>query len=122
MIDDVKRLESERYAAMLRGDVEVLSTMLHDELVYTHSLGDRDSKSSYLDKVGSGFLKYRAVSHETEHVIEISGGVILAGSMRANVEIEGQTRELDNSTLAVWVNSSGRWQFAAFQPTPVRVK
>ena len=122
MRDEVKRLESERYAAMLRGDVETLSGMLHDDLVYTHSLGDRDSKSSYLDKIASGFLKYREAFHEIEHIIDAAGSFILAGTMRATVEIDGRTRQLDNSSLAVWVNSSGRWQFAAFQPTPVRVK
>ena len=120
MRDLIEELEAERYAAMLRNDAERLAALLHAELVYTHSSGDRDSKQSYLDKVKSGFFKYHEIAHTIDRIVHGNDCAVVAGTMRASVTIGDSMRSINNSCLAVWLRSQGEWQLAAYQPTPLK--
>lgn len=42
-------LEARRTEAMQAGDADALERMFDDELVYTHSFGNRDSKAEFIE-------------------------------------------------------------------------
>ena len=56
--------EEQRRQAMLGGDIAALEALLSDGLVYVHSTGGRDTKTTYLNKLASGSLKYLSLSFE----------------------------------------------------------
>ncbi len=119
MSDEILELETRRYAAMQAGDVAALRDLLADDLVYTHSFGDRDSKTSYLDKVAAGVFRYGEIRRSEEQVLIHGDSATVVGRMGADVHVAGTLRRLDNRFLAIWVKQGGRWQFLAYQPTPM---
>jgi hypothetical protein len=51
---EILALEDKRYAAMCGGDFAALESMLHDELLYTHSSGLTDTKATWLASLTLG--------------------------------------------------------------------
>lgn len=117
-LQEIRALEERRYQAMTDGDVDTLAELCAGDLVYTHSKAERDTKDSYLKKVRESYFVYGEISHPEERIILAGDCAVVVGAMRANVTAQGEPRRLDNSALAVWTKSSGRWQLLAYQPTP----
>ncbi|RWD70304.1 MAG: nuclear transport factor 2 family protein [Mesorhizobium sp.] len=122
--DEVRRviedLEQRRYSAMLASDVATLADLLDDELVYTHSFGERDDKAGYLKKVETRFFVYHEIHHSSDRIIVRESLAVVAGTMRAKATVGAAIREIDNSCMAVWGKSKDRWRLIAYQPTPMR--
>ena len=105
---------------MQAGDATALDAMLDDDLSYTHSFGDRDSKASYLDKLRAGFFQYHELRPVTEQVIRRGDVLVLVGSMWARATVNGQDRVIDNVCTSVWAMRADEWRFLAFSPTPLK--
>jgi ketosteroid isomerase-like protein len=114
----IEDLEDRRYQAMIDSDLAVLRELCSDDLVYTHSNAERDTKASYLEKVESGFYVYEWIEHPVQALLVSGDCAIVVGEMRASVINNGEPRKLDNACLAVWVRTSSGWRFTAYQPTP----
>lgn len=114
----IEELENRRYQAMIDADLATLEELCSDDLVYTHSNGERDTKSSYLDKVESRFFQYHWIEHPIESLATTDDCAVLTGQMRASVLNNGERRQLDNAFLAVWIKGAEGWRFVAYQPTP----
>ncbi len=113
-------LEEARYAAMLRRDAAALAVLLDDDLVYTHSFGEQDSKADYLAKLEAGYFDYLSIRHEIARVIPRDGAGVVIGRMTAEARVGGAPRRIDNAYAAVWGRSdAGDWRLIAFQPTPL---
>ncbi|MER8828725.1 nuclear transport factor 2 family protein [Mesorhizobium sp. M0938] len=123
LADEVRRLieilEQKRYSAMLGSDVAVLEDLLDDDLVYTHSFGERDDKVAYLKKVASRFFVYHEIHHSSERVIVCESCAVVAGTMSAKATVGTAVREINNSCMAVWGKRGKQWRLLAYQPTPL---
>lgn len=109
--------EDRRYRAMEDADLTTLDELCADELSYAHSSGTRDTKSAYLDKVGSGYYVYRRVEHPVERVEVLGDTAIVVGRMTAAIDVQGVPKTIDNLALAVWTRASGAWRLLAYAPT-----
>jgi len=114
----IRRLENERYAAMIAGDAVVLDRLLSDRLVYGHSNAGRDSKDSYLERIRDRTFVYESIDHPEERIIIAGGAVVVLGAMIASVYRSGELHTLRNSACAVWAED-GNWRLVAYQPTPI---
>lgn len=115
----VRRLDEERYGAMIAADLAGLDRLLDPDLVYTHSTGDADTKASYLDSLRSGVWKYRGITRSDESVVVREGAVLVFNRVRIDILIRGTPKLLDNRMLAVWVPSpDGAWRLLAVHSTP----
>lgn len=114
-IAQLKSLEDRRYAAMLAGDADGIADLLHDELIYMHSIGGADSKDSYLRTLRDGSMVYRTI--ERADVMAHAHGDIglVFCHLRADVEVRGVARRLDNRLLAVWSRDDGTWRLLGLQ-------
>jgi ketosteroid isomerase-like protein len=115
--DQIRALEDRRYQAVTDGDVAALDELFAADLVYTHSDAATDTKQSYLDKLASGYFKYGPISHPEISIVVHGDCVLVIGDMRGEAQIGGQTRVLNNKSLAVWVREGERWALIAYQPT-----
>jgi ketosteroid isomerase-like protein len=113
----ISALEVRRYQAMTDGDADALDDLLSADLVYGHSDATRDTKQSYLDRIATGFFDYGPLSHPEAAIVVQGDCAIVAGDMRGEVQVAGQTRVLNSSALAVWVRENEKWVLLAFQPT-----
>lgn len=113
----VNGLELRRYQAMIEADVSTLAQMFADELVYSHSDGGRDTKSSLLDKIASGQIDYIEAENPDQQIAVVGHTAIVTGRMVAHLRVAGATRRLNNRCLSVWAHRDREWSFLAFQPT-----
>lgn len=117
--EEILRLEDERYAAMLAGDVRALERLLDDELLYMHSSGIADSKESYLRGLRDGVWNYQRIAR-TEQSVKVSGDAALVFNRLAiSIKVRGVQKELDNRALAVWVRRDGAWRLLALQSAAI---
>lgn len=99
--------EEQRRQAMLNGDTAALNGLLSDGLVYVHSTGARDSKSTYLAKLASGSLKYLSLSFEDVQVHAAGAGHVVTGRMSAEVSKDGQSKAVRSLFMTVWMPELG---------------
>jgi ketosteroid isomerase-like protein len=118
-IDEVKALEDRRYAAMIAADVAEMEELFADTLRYTHSHSGIDTKRSFIEMLTSGNFAYRSVRRLTEEYLEYDDTVIISTHVNLDITV-GDTERLINSRATVtWARTGGRWQFVAWQSTPM---
>lgn len=115
---EIEALEARRYKAVVDGDYDAFERLCHQRLTYTHSLGDRDTLSSYLDKLRKGYYRYHRIDHPIEDIVLIGNTALVLGQMNADLTVNGTEKTLANSALSVWVKEGKTWKFLAYQPTP----
>jgi hypothetical protein len=117
--DEIKSLEDRRWKAMLDGDVETLTQLWSDRLVYGHSAGARDGKSGMVDKIATRYMTFKSIDWKCEQIIDLGETVLIVGHMIADAHSATiGARKMDNLYLAAWTREDGDWKLAAFQPTP----
>ena len=110
---EVERLEGERRTAMLEKDIAALQRLLHDDLVYVHSSGVRDSKESYIAGVASGVWDYRRVETSDQALKVHGSSVLVFGRLSMSIVSRGVPKEVASSTLAVWIGDGQAWRLVA---------
>jgi hypothetical protein len=93
---EILGLEDKRFGAMIKGDFKALDAMVHEQLFYTHSSGNTDTKPSWLESMKSGRTKYKAVNCSDRKVR------VFAGRAAIEAEIGGQPRSLKLLFLNAW--------------------
>ncbi|OWU83212.1 hypothetical protein ATO6_19770 [Oceanicola sp. 22II-s10i] len=112
--------EKDRCRAMLEGDWELLADCLSERLVFYHASGTLDGRAALLDKLTSGAIRYRRITHQDETVQDLGDVALLHSRLTADITAGPREATVDNQTLSVWVNEGGTWRLAAYQPTALK--
>ena len=116
---DVRAAEAARIEATIANDFEALDRLLGDDLTYTHSNAQVDSKERFIAILRSGRTRYRAIE-PSEVVVRLYGqAAILTGQAAVDVVTNGQPNRILLRFTSAWVQRAGRWQFVAWQSTRV---
>lgn len=116
---EIQALEDERYTAMLARDVATLDRLLDEHLVYTHSSGTVDSKSSYVKGVADKLWHYQKIDRTEGQIIARENHVLVFNRVCMDIIIAGVPKKLDNRVVAVWSRSGAApWRFLALHSTP----
>jgi ketosteroid isomerase-like protein len=116
-IEQIKRCEDERFAAVLAGDVDALAPLLHDDLRYVHSSGVTQDRAAYLAELSKGVWKYREVKRSNEKISIHSDVAIVTNQLDLSVVHLGNEQKVHSSALSIWVLLSNEWQLFAVQST-----
>lgn len=119
MKEHIKTLEDQRYAAMCAGDAAALERLLADSLVYTHSYGGSDSKTSYLEGIRAKKWQYRRIDRPKEEIQVHGDCAVVTGQVRIELLSEGKPKKLNSRFTNVWVKGAKGWQMVAWQSTPL---
>ena len=117
--ETIRLLESRRYRAMCEGDAQTLDQLLAESLVYTHSYGGADSKSSYLDGIRSKKWVYRNIERPIEDIQVHGDCAVVTGQVRIELLSDGKPKTLNSRFTNVWVKGTKGWQMVAWQSTPL---
>jgi len=60
----IEQLERQRFDAQVSKDFPTLEKIFADDLIYTHSNGHQDSKTSYIESIRTGQSRYDKVAIE----------------------------------------------------------
>ena len=114
---EILGLQDRRLALMAAADYGKLASLLHDDLVYTHSHSGVDSKASWLESMTSGRVKYRSASMSERKVRHYGGVALITGTGVMGVEVGGQPKTLKLRFLEAWTQTPQGWKFVAWQST-----
>lgn len=111
--------EDARFAAMLRAHTAWLRDALADDLSYVHHTGRRETKTQYLETVGSGNLRYDGFTPRERHVRLLGARSAVVGLAHARGVSRGRTVTGDIRYLAVYERNGDRWRLVAWQVTRI---
>ena len=112
----IQDLEDIRARASMNEDWETLECMLSDNILYSHSTGYVDTKSSYFQKLRAGNIRYLSVKPQMEFVSDhLENMLIGVGRLSLLVEIDGLKKEINGRFMSVWNQSNGEWKLQAIQ-------
>ncbi len=117
--DDALVLEEQRWVALIGNDVDTLDQLVHPSLSYTHSNALVDTKQSWIDSVSSGSVDYRSVEREDLAMITSGSTAVITGKATFVVGVHDREITVVARFTAVWVYEEDRWQFFAWQNTPI---
>ncbi|GGF05859.1 nuclear transport factor 2 family protein [Hymenobacter cavernae] len=73
-VKEVEALERQRFEAQVKKDYAVLEKVFGDDLVYTHSDGHQDTKTSYIQSIRDGKSQYGKIDIEALNVRAYNDG------------------------------------------------
>ena len=109
-----------RIQAMIDGDKDLLQTLLHEDLSWTHSSGRTDDKASFLTVIESGQTDYKSLRVSNRKITIRESTYIYSGIVEGNAEVNGNEKQLRNIFLSVWIDSTAGLQMLAWQSTAIK--
>src|SRR5215467_4566440 len=114
--DAVKAQEKLWASATVAGDEAALRQVLADDLSYTHSNGDTDTKTAFIGNLQTGARKYHKLDHESMDVrLYGNTAILIATAQVATSQKGGSVAPAHLRFIHVWVWQNGRWQLVAHQ-------
>ena len=118
---EIKELEDRRFQAMIDNDFETLDKLLGDDLIYTHSSGQSDTRTQYIALCKKGIFKYQRIERPNENIQVYGATVVVTGHVKMDVIIEGKPKLLNSRYTNVWIKGAKGWQMVAWQSTAIPV-
>lgn len=113
---NVKAAEKAWAEASVKADRGELEKVLADDLQYTHSTGDDDTKQMFIENMSNGVRKYTKIEHETIAEPKIMGNIAI---LRAVARIETIQKGKPGNAHLKWIHvfryHKGRWQLLEHQ-------
>ena len=113
--DAVKALELKRFQAMEKNDFAALDGLLAEDMIYTHSSGQADTKAQFLEALKTGKTRYVKIAPTDTNVRTLGDTAIIRGRGLFTVENQAGKNEFTLSYLDVWMKRGGKWQMVAWQ-------
>ncbi len=104
--EEILRMERARTDAILAADGVAMGKIFSDDLVYIHSSGRLDTKTSYIDGLVSGKSSYKAFAFSNVKVRAYGDCAVVSG----DAIIDATKSRLDLRFTNVWVRSDGVWR------------
>ena len=111
--------DARRFAALTRGDLAALDGLLANDLTYTHTNGQMETKAQFLETLRSGKLRFLSAK-PSEQAVRVYGDIaVVTGRAEVKARAKGQEVLLPLRFTEVWVKSGGAWKLTAWQSTQV---
>jgi len=118
-MDRLIKADLARIQAMIDGDIEQLSALLHDDLSWTHSSGRTDDKASFLALIESGQTDYKSLMTSNSKITVSESTYIYSGIIEGDAEVSGNEKKIRNKFLSAWVESPEGLRMLAWQSTSI---
>jgi hypothetical protein len=117
--NEILKLEGSLREAQINSDLNALSSLLSEDLIYIHSNGYVDNYQSYLEKINLGILKYQNIEIETERLMIEEEIVIKHSIMKGTVLVMGANKSIFSRITSLWLPEKGGWKLRSFQSTTI---
>jgi pimeloyl-ACP methyl ester carboxylesterase len=117
--EELRQLDAARFATMVAGDTARLKNVLGEDLSYTHSNGEVQDRSHFLDALSAGTLRYEAMA-PSDVLVRIYGPTgVVTGRVDMKASFDGRENTIAARYTAVYVRRDLRWQLVAWQSSPL---
>jgi ketosteroid isomerase-like protein len=113
---EIKRLEDHRFRAMIDSD---FSTLLGDDLIYTHSTAQSDTRTEYLALCKKGVFKYLKIERPIKNIQVYGDTAVVTGNVTMDAIVEGKPKLLNSRYTNVWIKGMKGWQMVVWQSTSI---
>src|SRR5262245_10639247 len=118
--DEAMKAEMARYAAQTTNNFAAMEKLFGDDLTYNHSSAATDNKTTYIDSMRSGRVKYREMKPNSDTKTRIYGcAAVITGTAVYDVTAGGQDRTVPLRYTVVWVKRPGGLEFVSWQLTGI---
>lgn len=117
--DQLKKMERDRAAAVVKGDVATLEALTSDDYMLINANGQVSDKATTMNNIKTGNIKITTNDVSDLKVRVYGSTAVVTGKSNAKGSING--RELKGPVMftRVYVKKDGKWQSVAFQQTPI---
>ena len=116
---EIKRLEDHRFQAMIDSDFDTLDKLLGDDLIYTHSTAQSDTRTEYLALCKKGVFKYLKIERPIENIQVYGDTAVVTGNVKMDAIVEGKPKLLNSRYTDVWIKGMKGWQMVVWQSTSI---
>lgn len=111
----VAAVEKQRFAAQVSRDTDALSQILADDLMYTHSNGNTDTKQVYIQAIREGKFRYEQID-VMEQKIRLYGDMALVnGICQIKAINNGEPTNMKLKYTDAYARRNGKWQLITWQ-------
>ena len=117
---EIEATERKRQEAMLAGDLKVLASILHDDLIWIHSNGKAHGKSGFLGTIQPfGPVDYKDFLLAVHSTFRLGHDAwLINGRLQSNTLIAGRPQKIDAIFIATWLRDEQGWRLTSWQSTP----
>jgi len=117
--EDLKKLETERAAAVVRGDAATLAKQTSDDYTFINVYGRMSDKSQMVDAFKNGQSKLASDELSDMKVRLYGNTAVITGKADVKGTLGGKDITGQMMFTRVYVKKGGHWQSVAFQQTLV---
>ncbi|GAB4029021.1 nuclear transport factor 2 family protein [Spirosoma gilvum] len=107
--------EKKRFTAQIDKDFAVLDRVLASDMIYNHSSGVSDTKTSFVESIRDGKTVYQAIDIEEQKVRVYGNTAVINGLCMLKATSNGNPVNNHLRYLSVYVKKGGQWQMVAWQ-------
>ena len=113
--DEVLASQGARLRAMINEDVSALTELLSDDLHYSHTKGDVESKAQFLSTIQSKRIDYLAATPRDVRVRLFGDAAVITGLSDMKLIYGGEQMDFTIRFLEVCQKVDTNWQLVAWQ-------
>jgi len=117
--EQIKKMEKDRAAAVVKGDVATLEGLTSDDYVLINANGQVSNKAETMNNIKTGKIKLTANEVSDMKVRVYGDTAVVTGKSTAKGSINGIELKGPVMFTRVYVKKNGKWQSVAFQQTPI---
>jgi len=117
--EQIQALDREWAKACMQADLGKLEQLLSDDLTYTHSTGQTQTKAEFIANIRDGKTRYHSIEFQQSSVRIYESSAISTNDVRVNLTADGRDVSVHARFLHIWVKENGRWQLVAHQGTKI---
>ena len=112
--------QDKRIALTVAGDLAGLGAAMTDDLTWTHSNANVETKAEFLEAIRSGKYRYKSMTFDDRRVrLHGDATAIVSGTCRVQVTSGGRDLDIKLRFTELYVKQAGAWKMALWQSTRV---
>lgn len=119
LVEEVLAAEQLRLSSQMNKDLDTMSALLDEDLVYIRNSAVVGSKTPYLDSMRKGDTVYEHIEHTNDIVRTYGCTAILTGQGQYDVRINQKPLKLILRYHSIWQKHNGQLKLISWQATRV---
>ena len=112
--------QDKRIALTVAADLAGLGAAMSDDLTWTHSNANVETKAEFLEAIRSGKYVYKSTTFDDRRVrLHGDSTAIVSGTCRIQVTSSGRDLDIKLRFTELYVKQGGAWKMALWQSTRV---
>ncbi len=114
---EVLETQTRRFQAMMDVDIEELDVILSDDLTYTHTSGDIETKVEFLTSLQSQAITYESIKPQETNIRIYGTSAVVTGISAMRISLGEQRLSFSIRFIEVYQKNDANWQLVAWQST-----